>query len=73
MKIKVDYKGKHFVLQDKLSLDGLDYPVGEMSDDEITDKFLEQHVSACSYYGIPAYIGDDKSLKERIKKLNNHA
>lgn len=63
----VDYKGKHFVLQDEVFED--DYSIGEMSDSEITDEFLASHVFDCEYYGIPPYIGKDELLNERIKKI----
>lgn len=68
MKYKVDYKGKHYILQDELYED-MDYEVGKMDDHEITDDFLKGHIEACNYYGIPAYLGMDKSLRKRIKKL----
>ena len=40
-----------------------------MEDQEITDEFLKEHVDTCVYYGIPAYIGKDAALNERIDKL----
>ncbi|MFT5179638.1 MAG: hypothetical protein ACI9GH_000534 [Candidatus Paceibacteria bacterium] len=40
-----------------------------MSDEEITDEFLEGHINICSYYGIPAYIGKDEELNQRIEKI----
>ena len=67
---KSDYKGKYFVLQDSIDPDDwMDIEVGEIEEDEITDEWLQSHVEACIYYGIPAYIGADKKLNERINKL----
>lgn len=67
----VDYKGKHFIIQDELedSMDELAFPKETITEDEITDKFLIRHVSFCIYFGIPAYLGKDKKLKVRIKRL----
>jgi len=77
---KVDYKGKYFILQDKELVDdagvrefmyGEDIVIGEMKEEEITDEFLKYHVNACNYYGIPAYLGSNKELKDRITKIEN--
>jgi hypothetical protein len=71
VKKKCDYKGKWFILQDTIDEDDwMDVEIGEMDDPEITDEFLEEHVNTCIYYGIPAYIGNDKELKERINNLH---
>lgn len=67
-KLKVDYKGKWFVIQDELY--DLDYEIGTMEDEEITDEFLKDHVESCNYYGIPSYIGDDEVLNKRIELIN---
>jgi hypothetical protein len=69
-KVLVDYKGKHYVIQDEDSLDeAWDEVVGEITEEQLTDHFLEGHVDACMYYGIPAYIGGDKELNKRIDNL----
>ena len=65
----IDYKGKYFVLQDEIFDDGFDYEIGTIKEDKITDAYLKDHIDACIYYGIPAYIGDDKKLKGRVNKL----
>jgi recombinational DNA repair protein RecR len=64
----IDYKGKYFILQDEVDEEsGMDIEIGQIN--TITDRFLEGHVAQCIYYGIPAYLGNDKELKERVKKL----
>lgn len=71
MKYKLsDYKGKHFIIQDELT-EEFDYPYifEEISDEQLTDKFLQVHVETSIYYGIPAYCGKNQELKERIKKF----
>lgn len=65
---KSDYKGKWFVLCD--SVDPEDFEIGEIREDEITDGFLQAHVEASRYYGIPAYNGNDEKLKRRINSVN---
>ena len=74
MKYKLsDYKGKHFILQDELDPDDpYDvpfFPLSEIDDKDITDEWLQEHVNACIWYGIPAYNGNNKKLHERINKL----
>lgn len=71
MKYLQDYKGKHFVLGDRP--DEMFGDQGTIEDDKITDQFLEDHVDACRYYGIPAYIGKDLELKKRINKIYESA
>ena len=66
---KIDYKGKHFILQDEIMDDMYDYEIGEMNEKEITDDFLKDHVQDCNYYGIPAYVGEDKNLIQAIKEI----
>ena len=67
---KIDYKGKYFMLQDdSYYLGDMDFEIGTMEDEEITDDFLKIHVINCNYYGIPPYIGDNKHLKEKILKF----
>lgn len=67
MKYLNDYKGKHFVLSD--DDDDMFGSIGIMEEKELTDAFLISHVDACSHYGIPAYIGKDKTLQDRIDKI----
>ena len=69
--VAVDYKGKHFILTDKNCVTDFDY-VDEYVDVEKTIKNnLENHVRDCIYYGIPAYIGENKELKEKIARTTN--
>ena len=67
MKFKlVDYKGKHYIIQDKLY--DLDYEIGEIEKEKAIDKiFSEIHISNCKYYGIPAYIGKDEDMNNIYK------
>jgi hypothetical protein len=63
-----DYKGKHFIIQDELDDD--DYDAGEIEKSAVMDDgWLRTHVENCLYFGIPAYFGKDKELKDRINKL----
>ncbi len=62
---KIDYKGKHYVIQDKgLELNELfDVVIGEISKEEAMDKdFVLLHKDSCEHYGIPCYVGTDKDL-----------
>lgn len=68
-KIAVDYKGKYFIIQDEDTLDDMDFVVPYMDVEYVLTKGLKTHVAECIYYGIPAYIGSDKELKEKIEKL----
>lgn len=65
--LKIDYKGKYFVLQDVAWED--DFVCGEMSKKELTDEFLRAHIAQCEYFGIPAYLGKNKELLKRIDKI----
>lgn len=65
----IDYKGKYFTLQDEIYRDAFDFEIGEKDDAHITDEWLKSHVEICIHYGIPAYIGNDRALSERIIKL----
>jgi hypothetical protein len=65
---KVDYKGKYFILQDE-AFDDMDYVIGEIKDEDITDAFLELHIETCIYYGIPPYCGKNQELHKRIDDL----
>lgn len=66
MKInKLDYKGKHYVLQDAdYELDFMDFVIDTTTKEEILANklFIESHKELCEYYGIPAYVGRDKEL-----------
>lgn len=64
----IDYKGKWEIIQDKIEED-YDIVVGYIEEQDITDDYLENHVTSCIYYGIPPYIGSDEKLKDRINKL----
>ena len=69
---KIDYKGKYFMLQDEdIPLDDMDFVIGKMTKEQITEGFLRNHVENCNYYGIPAYIGYDKMLKARIEAIED--
>ena len=61
----VDYKGKWQVPHDEDFVDEEDLPyvVGETTKEELI-KNKENHLEACRYYGIPAYVGKDKELKD---------
>ena len=65
---KIDYKGKHFVLQDaNIALDyefGFDFVTGTMDSSELTPEFVAEHKDACDYYGIPCYFGRDKEINK---------
>jgi len=59
---KVNYKGKHFIIKDKL--DELDFEVGTITRTQALNKeFIKEHKGLCRYFGIPAYIGEDKDFK----------
>lgn len=66
-----NYKGKHFVIKDKITLEDISYggdEVGVMTKKQILDKeFIEEHKASCSYYGIPCYIGGDVELNKIFK------
>lgn len=70
-KIAIDYKGKHFIIQDEIDEDCFDIEDPYVDVERIIgdDKLLLQHIQDCNYYGIPSYIGSDKDLKKRIAKL----
>ncbi len=61
----VDYKGKYTVIQDKLWDD--DVCIGLISKDQAI-KQAKERLDDCRYYGIPAYIGQDKDLLEKYKQ-----
>lgn len=67
---KTDYKGKWFVIQDELFETDveIDIPVGKITKKEALEpKFIEGHLDACEWYGIPAYIGKDKDMLKVYK------
>ncbi len=57
----VDYKGKYNIAIDEDMLDDMDWPVGEITKEDLIAEARER-IEACQYYGIPAYIGKDKEL-----------
>lgn len=67
MKInKLDYKGKHYILQDAdYELDFMDFVIGTTTKEELlaNKSFIESHKELCEYYGIPAYVGRDEELR----------
>lgn len=68
---EIDYKGKYFVIADLDYEDehGIDFEVGQITADEITDEWLKGHCEATLYYGIPSYIGKDVELNKRVKRM----
>lgn len=64
----VNYKGKHFILQDNDTITDEDDVLDWIDIDIIITEnwVLKKHVTDCLYYGIPAYIGKDKELTKRI-------
>ena len=68
-KVAVDYKGKHFVIQDEDTLDDFDILDEFVDVEKIVNSptLLASHVYQCIYYGIPAYLGKDETLRANIK------
>ena len=68
---KIDYKDKYFIITDLNYEDeyGMDFEVGQITLDEITDEWLKGHCEATLYYGIPSYIGKDAELNKRVKRM----
>ena len=66
---KIDYKGKWFVLQDLDIEDeyGMDFIIDQIESDNLTESELIEHIENCNYYGIPAYIGNNEKLIDRLK------
>jgi len=62
-----DYKGKWFVLQDEDV--NCDFGRKEIDIAWATGEGLPEHVENCLYYGIPAYIGDNQELKDKIANI----
>ena len=60
----VDYKGKCDVVQDHLY--EIDYEVGKISKEDLIKQAKNRKANSL-YYGIPAYIGDDKELNKIFK------
>ena len=68
--VAVDYKGKHFVLMDKDRVDDIFDIVDDNIDIKtVIEKNLKAHVMDCIYYGIPAYVGSNKELENKIDEL----
>lgn len=69
--VAVDYKSKYFILYDESCVDDEDFVIEYISTTAIihNDGALKNHVNACIYYGIPAYVGSNQELKDRINKL----
>jgi len=64
-----DYKGKWFILMDEDRADFHDYERKEVNVEYVMNDGLKEHVYNCLYYGISAYVGNDKELNEKIKNL----
>jgi len=64
-----DYKGKWFVLQDEDVEDEYALVRDEIDVGWATGEGLLEHVENCLYYGIPAYIGKDQDLHDKIAKI----
>ena len=62
-----DYKGKWFVLEDG---DPAHNECPEVNLEYVLGVGLSDHVENCRYYGIPAYIGSDSALNEKIAAIN---
>lgn len=67
--VATDYKGKWFSLCDENELDVMDFERKEINTDWVVGEGLQEHVENCIYYGIPAYLGKNKDLHEKIAKL----
>lgn len=67
--IAVDYKGKWFVLTDADRRDDMDFERPEINIEYVTTYGLRGHVENCRFYGIPAYVGNNKFLSDQIEKL----
>jgi len=65
--IASDYKGKWFILMDKDKMDEFDNERKEINVDYVTKDGLTEHVGNCLHYGIPAYVGNNKELNDRIE------
>ena len=68
--VAVDYKGKHFILHDKDRVDDRwDITDPNIHIDYVVNVGLHEHIHACNYYGIPAYIGSNEELKKKIEEI----
>lgn len=70
-KVAISYKGKHFIICDKDTVDEFDIILNYIDVEKVIKENLESHVADCAYYGIPAYLGDDVELQARILKIQN--
>ena len=55
---KINYKGKYYILQDKVGDPAWDFSIGTVETDTLTIGELYEHWVMCCYYGIPPYIGE---------------
>jgi len=62
-----DYKGKWFILQDENI--PANFTRKEINTEYVMNEGLMEHVENCLYYGIPAYIGQDQELLDKIEIL----
>lgn len=69
-KVAVDYKGKHFVIQDEDTLGDFDSIDPYVDVEKVIAEQLYNHVADCRYYGIPAYHGKDEELKKKIAEID---
>lgn len=68
--LKIDYKGKHFILQDTKG--ELDFIVGGMlKEHALEEGFVAEHTMICRYYGIPPYIGEDEEMRKAFNSEHN--
>lgn len=69
--LAANYKHKHFILIDEGDEDenGID-PFVDVDKIVLNKALLTQHVRACRYYGIPAYIGKDIALNTQIGAID---
>lgn len=70
-KVAIDYKGKHFIIQDEDMIHEMDTINPYVDAEKVIAENLESHVADCMYYGIPAYIGKDTELKQKIQEIEN--
>lgn len=68
----IDYKGKHFIIQDQNKeqdeMNYMDIIIGTITKQEaMNPTYSRNHIENCTYYGIPAYIGDDEDMQARYE------
>jgi len=64
--VLADYKGKYDIIMDEDCADDLDFIVGEISKEDALEEASER-IENCTYYGVPAYIGNDPDLLKAYK------